>query len=141
MDTMRQTGINIGANYIFGLPMDTKESMNETLDFAMENLAEMSNMYCAMAYPGSPLHVQAKREGWDLPDKYEGYSQHSYETKNIPNENLSAKEILEFRDMAWMKYHTNPEYLKLVETKFGARARKNIEDTSKIKLKRKLLGD
>jgi len=141
MNTMRQTGINIGANYIFGLPMDTKESMNETLDFAMENLAEMSNMYCAMAYPGSPLHVQAKREGWDLPDKYEGYSQHSYETKNIPNENLSAKEILEFRDMAWMKYHTNPDYLKLVETKFGIRARNNIEDTSKIKLKRKLLGD
>ena len=111
MDTMRKAGINIGANYIFGLPMDSKESMKESLDFAMSNLSEMSNMYCAMAYPGSPLYVQAKREGWDLPHKYEVYSQHSYETKNIPNKNLSAKEILEFRDKAWMRYcliYTSP---------------------------------
>ena len=141
MESMRNAGINIGANYIFGLPMDTKESMQHTLDFALDNVTEMSNMYTAMAYPGSPLHLDAKRKGHDLPDCYEGYSQHSYETLNLGNKNLSSSEILEFRDFAWQKYHTNPEYLKLLETKFGAKAREDVEGTTKIKLKRKILGD
>ena len=34
--------------------------MNETLNFAMDNLTEMVNFYCAMAYPGSPLYQNAK---------------------------------------------------------------------------------
>jgi len=141
LQTMRSAGINIGANYIFGLPMDTMESMNDTLNFALDNLSEMTNMYCAMAYPGSPLHLHAKKSGVALPNRYEGYSQHSYETLNLSNENLKASQILEFRDKAWMKYHTNRDYLSLLETKFGSKARENMENTTKIKLKRKTLGD
>ena len=141
IDGMRDAGINVAANYIFGLPMDTKESLQGTLDFAMENMAEMVNLYCAMAYPGSPLHMEARRKGWDLPKTYSGYSQHSYDTLNLPNNNLSSAEILAFRDKAWMDYHTNPSYLKLLEDKFGKPARDNVEQTTKIKLKRQLLGD
>ena len=140
-DMMRGEGINIAANYIFGLPMDTKESMEGTLDFAMNNMSEMVNMYTAMAYPGSPLYYQAKKNGWKLPSKYEGYSQHSYETLNLSNSNLSAESILKFRDFAWMKYHTDAKYLDILESKFGEKSRKNIEETSKIILKRRILGD
>ena len=138
---MKNAGISIGGNYIFGLPMDTHESMKDTLNFAMENKTEMVNFYCAMAYPGSPLHLQAKENGWELPSKYEGYSQHSYETLNLSNDNLTAREILGFRDKAFIEYNTHPDYLNLLQTKFGKKAKDNMEDTLKIKLKRKLLGD
>ena len=121
--------------------MDTEKSLQTTLDFALENKTEMTNMYCAMAYPGSPLYLTAKKKGWKLPDTYVGYSQHSYETLNLSNDNLSAKQILSFRDKAWMTYHTDPSYLKLLEDKFGIKARENVEKSTKIKLKRKLLGD
>jgi anaerobic magnesium-protoporphyrin IX monomethyl ester cyclase len=141
MNHMRDAGINIGANYIFGLPQDTKESMQETLNFALENKTEMTNMYSAMAYPGSPLHNIARQKGVALPSSYEGYSQHSYETLNLANDNLSASEILAFRDYAWDRYHTDEGYLELLENKFGKKARTNVENTTKIKLKRKLLGD
>jgi radical SAM superfamily enzyme YgiQ (UPF0313 family) len=141
MNSMREAGISIGANYIFGLPMDTHESMQETLDFAMSNLTEMVNVYSAMAYPGSPLHVSARKRGVGLPDRYEGYSQHSYWTLNLSNENLTAAEILRFRDEAWLKYHKHEPYLKMLEDKFGIEARNNVESTTKISLKRKLLGD
>jgi radical SAM superfamily enzyme YgiQ (UPF0313 family) len=138
---INDSGINVGGNYIFGLPQDTRESMQETLAFAMENLTDMSNMYSAMAYPGSPLYIQARKNGIILPDNYAGYSQHSYETLNMSNENLAASEILKFRDYAWNAYHENPKYLNLLEAKFGKPARADMEDTLKIKLKRKLLGD
>ena len=40
-----------------------------------------------------------------------------------------------------MKYHTDSRYLNILESKFGEKSRKNIEETSKIKLKRRILGD
>jgi len=141
MDSMREADINIAANYIFGLPMDTEESLQFTLDFALDANTEMVNFYTAMAYPGSRLYVEAKRDGIKLPDTYSGYSQHSYDTQNLPTENLTAAEILKFRDEAWTKYHTNPAYLDLLENKFGKKAKQNVVDTAIIKLKRRLLGD
>jgi radical SAM superfamily enzyme YgiQ (UPF0313 family) len=141
MKSMKDAGINIGGNYIFGLPMDTQESMQNTLDFAIANKTEMVNFYCAMAYPGSPLHKTAREKGWKLPETYSGYSQHSYDMLNLSNDNLRAEEIMAFRDEAFVKYNTDPNYLQLLENKFGKSARLNMEETLKIKLKRKLLGD
>lgn len=136
---IRNAGINVGGNYIFGLPQDTMESMQETLEFAMENLTEMSNMYSAMAYPGSPLFSNARQSGMKLPDTYAGYSQHSYETQNMSNSQLTASQILAFRDYAWERYHSNPKYLSLLEKKFGVDARLDMESTLTVKLKRRQL--
>jgi radical SAM superfamily enzyme YgiQ (UPF0313 family) len=141
MQNMRDAGINIGGNYIFGLPMDTHESMQNTLDFAIQNKTEMVNFYCAMAYPGSPLYKTAKQKGWKLPSTYSGYSQHSYDMLNLSNDNLSAAEIMSFRDKAFITYNSNTDYLNMLENKFGLVARQNMEKTLQIKLKRKLLGD
>jgi hypothetical protein len=107
----------------------------------MDNITENTNFYCAMAYPGSPLYKTAIEKGWDLPQTYEGYSQHSYETLNLSNSKLSAAEILAFRDKAFIKYNSNPKYLEFLENKFGKASRENLENTLKVKLKRKLLGD
>ncbi len=83
----------------------------------------------------------AKKNGWKLPDSYEGYAFLSYESEPLPTKYLSSAEVLKFRDEAWQKYFTNPAYLELVERKFGSQERKNIEDMASIRLKRKLLGD
>jgi anaerobic magnesium-protoporphyrin IX monomethyl ester cyclase len=141
INNIRNAGINIGGNYIFGLPFDTKESMQATLDFALENPTEMTNMYSAMAYPGSPLHNQARLFGTELPSTYSGYSQHSYDTLNLSNDNLTSAEILAFRDKAFDTYHASHKYMKLVKDKFGDKAVNELNETKKIKLNRKLLGD
>ena len=141
INSIRNAGINVAANYIFGLPEETEESLEFTYNFAEESNTEMVNFYSAMAYPGSPLHLESKKNNIVLPKTYSGYSQHSYDTQNLPSAYLPASEILAFRDKAWDKYHTNPKYLKLLENKFGINAINNLKETTKIKLKRKLLGD
>jgi hypothetical protein len=85
--------------------------------------------------------VHARKEGWKLPDRYAGYSMLGYHTQNTSTANLTAAEILLARDEAWYKYHANPKFLQMLENKFGTRARENVEDSLKIKLKRKILGD
>ena len=141
INNIRDAGINVGGNYIFGLPYDTKESMEATLQFAIENPTEMANFYSAMAYPGSPLYNQARIFGQELPNTYSGFSQHSYDTLNLGNNHVSSSEILAFRDKAWDTYHSSEKYLNLLENKFGQKARDELDSTKTIKLKRKLLGD
>jgi len=115
--------------------------MQETLDLALELNTEMANMYPCQALPGSPMYHTAKKNGWALPDSYEGYAFLSYESQPLPTNHISSAEVLKFRDEAWQTYFSNPAYLELVETKFGFQQRKNVEDMASIRLKRKLLGD
>ena len=54
--TIQDHGLNIIANYIFGLPADTRDTMQQTLDLAIELNTETSTMYPCQALPGSTLH-------------------------------------------------------------------------------------
>ena len=139
--TIADSDINIISNYIFGFPDDTLETMQETLDLALELNTEMANMYPCQALPGSPIYHMALRNNWKLPNNFEGFAFLSYECEPLRTKQLTAAEVLRFRDQAWQHYFTNPNYLALVERRFGATERKNVEDMSQIRLKRRLLGD
>lgn len=116
---VRAAGINVIGNYIFGLPEDDLESMQATLDLALELNCEFANFYCAMAYPGSVLYEEAVREGWALPGTWSGYSQHSVDTSPLPTRYLTAAEVLRFRDAAFQSYFRNEKYLQMIEREFG----------------------
>ena len=138
-DTVRKVkaaGINIIGNYIFGLPEDTAESMQRTLDLALDLKCEFANVYSAMAYPGSPLYEQALRLGWRLPDKWSGYSQHAVDTLPLPTKHLSAGEVLRFRDHAFNVYFTHEPYLEMVRQKFGADTVAHIREMTAHRIER-----
>ena len=54
-------------------------------------------------------------------NKYSGFSQHSYDTQNLPSVNLSAAEILEFRDNALKAVAQ-----KAINLKTGARGLRSV---------------
>jgi anaerobic magnesium-protoporphyrin IX monomethyl ester cyclase len=138
--TTRASGMNVISNYIFGFPDDTLDTMQQTLDLALELCTEMANMYPCQALPGSPLYYEAKAKGWPLPDSYGGYAFLSYDSQPLPTKHLTAAEVLQFRDAAWQTYFNHPAFLDLVEQKFGTTERDNIKAMSAIPLRRKLLG-
>ena len=104
--------MSIIGNYIFGLPEDDLDSMQETLDLAIELKTEFANFYSAMAYPGSPLYRQAIAHGWPLPETWSGYSQHSVDTLPLPTRHVPASEVLKFRDDAFRTYFADQSYLE-----------------------------
>lgn len=138
---IRSHGIKVLSNFIFGLPDDDLDSMQETLDLALELNCEHTNFYPCMALPGTPLYRWAVKEGFALPETYSGYSFHSYDCVPLPTKHLPASEVLRFRDEGWRTYFSSPGYLDLVERTFGAAQRHNVEKMTSIRLKRKLLGD
>lgn len=134
-----------GGNYIFGLPTDTMETMQRTLDLAMELKTHYANMYCAMAYPGSQLHRDFSKNAPEVLPEYPGnpgwigYSQFAYETFNLPTNSLTNKEVLKFRDEAFVKYFTNQEFLDGMVAKFGGQFKTEVDKMLSIPIKRKLL--
>ena len=141
VSTIRNAGLFVIANYIFGFPEDTLETMQETLALAIELNTEMANMYPCAALPGSPLYWTARANGWRLPDSYAGYAFLSYDCEPLPTKHLTAAQVLKFRDEAWHTYFSHPRYLSMVEKTFGPQQRKNMEDMAAIRLRRRLLGD
>jgi len=141
IDKLHESDINVMANYIYGLPGDTRETIEKTFQLSLELCTAGWNTYGAMALPGSLLYKNALEKGTKLPETYEGYSFHSYETLPLPTEKLTAKEIITLRDDAFNKYHNHKPFLKLIEKKFGKKAAENIAEMTKIKLKRKIKGD
>ncbi len=116
---VRAAGIRVIGNYIFGLPEDDMQTMQATLDLALELNCEFANLYSAMAYPGSPLYELATQQGWSLPARWSGYSQHAVDTLPLPTNYLSGAEVLRFRDQAFQTYFTSPRYVELVRQTFG----------------------
>lgn len=142
-DTVRRikdAGISIIGNYIFGLPEDTPDSMQRTLDLALDLNCEFANFYSAMAYPGSPLYEEAVRRGWRLPDTWSGYSQHSVDTLPLPTRHITAGEVLAFRDRAFDTYFRHEPYLRMVKEKFGDDTLAHIREMTSHKLERKYSG-
>ena len=103
------------ANYIYGLPGDTKETIEKTFNLSLELCTAGWNTYPAMALPGSQLYKDSIEKNVKLPETYEGYSFHSYETLPLPTETLSPEEIVSLRDEAFIKYHTNKNFLELIK--------------------------
>ncbi|MDP3881862.1 MAG: radical SAM protein [Nanoarchaeota archaeon] len=150
-------GIYIVGNYIFGLPDDNQETMQQTYDLAVELKCERPNFYSAMAYPGSGLHRMATEgkyplpQGWDnsrplLPEDthkggpgWIGYSQHGYNTLNLPTAHLLPEQVLAYRDSAMVKYFSDPAYLARVASQFGDHTARKFKEMNAITPKRKLL--
>ena len=59
IEQVHDAGIEVMANYIVGLPGDTHESMQKTLDFSLELCTSGWNTYAAMALPGIQLYKNA----------------------------------------------------------------------------------
>lgn len=139
LEMTQAAGIHIGGNFIFGLPDDDFETMQETLDMAKELNCEYTNLYVAMAYPGSQLYEDAMRQNIRLPETWLGYAQFSEETYPLPTKYLSSADVLRFRDRAFEEFYNSPRYQEMIRQKFGEDTVEHIREMLKRKLHRKLL--
>ena len=139
VNQIHEADIGIIANYMFGLPTDTMETMEKTLQLSYDLCTIAWNAYAAMPLPGSQLYKDAVDKKFKLPEDYAGYSFHAYTTQPLPTNELTPEQILKFRDEAYLKYHTYEPFLNKVRETYGEIAVNNILENTKIKLKRKIL--
>ena len=135
----QRAGVYIIANFVFGLPDDNIETMQETLNMAKQYNFEYVNFYVAMAWPGSKLHEDAVKQGVRLPENLMGYAQLSEEALPLPTKHISASEVLRFRDKAFIDYFSNPRYIEMMGQKFGPDVVGHIKQMLNHKIHRKFI--
>ena len=60
----KKVGIKVHGDFIIGLPGETKETIEKTIDYAKELDCETIQVSLAHAYPGTELYDQGMREGF-----------------------------------------------------------------------------
>mgnify|MGYP001609111061 CR=1 FL=1 len=112
----RDAGINIMANFMFGLPGTTQDDDQASLEFAMRHLFEFVNFYEARPYPGSKWYNDVNPVlSWEQYDQY-------------------GSNRMPFREKAFKGYFTNPEYLSMIKKKFGEQGATQIKEMLEDKI-------
>ena len=136
---IKDNGIYVCGNFIFGFIDDDENSMIETREFSRELQCEFNNLYSMMAYPGSKLYQIAIKHNWNLPETWSGYSQYSYECHPVRTNFLTSAEVLKFRDESFLSIYADENYQEYLKQTFGNGAIVEVQNILKINLKRKLL--
>jgi radical SAM superfamily enzyme YgiQ (UPF0313 family) len=70
----KDAGIKTFGTFTFGLPGETKESINETIKLSIE-LEPFAVQYSyVVPFPGTRLYEDAKRNGWLVTDEWDGFA-------------------------------------------------------------------
>lgn len=107
----QQLGIKVHLTFMFGLPFETKETIQQTQDLAISLNPDSLQFSLAMPYPGTTLFDEL------YTSKQLIFSDNNHFDGNynaiIKSELLSPQELLEAKDQAYAKWG---EYLKLSRT-------------------------
>ncbi len=57
-------GIRTAGHFMFGLPCETMETMDETLALALSLPLDIAQFYAAAPFPGTALYEEALKKGW-----------------------------------------------------------------------------
>lgn len=131
---IEDVGIQVIANYMFGLPGETLDTMKNTLDFSIDLNTAAWNAFPAIALPGSKLYKESLNNNQIVPKNYEEFSFLGRKTIPLYNELLTRKQILQYRDFAFSAYHSNPKFIEKIRNLFGEKAVHSINEMLKTKM-------
>lgn len=91
----KAAGLQTMGFFIFGLPADTEETMEDTIRFALELDPDLANFMIAAPYPGTELWEIARRDGRLFSMDWRDYAIHDekarYELPGLPAELVERK--------------------------------------------------
>jgi anaerobic magnesium-protoporphyrin IX monomethyl ester cyclase len=107
----KRAGLDVTAHMVIGFPGETRETIQQTIEFARSLPLDSVQFYCAVPFPGSRLYIQAKKHGWINTTDWELFEQ-NYSVLDLPT--MTAKEIMEWRKRAYQSFYLSPgKFLKI----------------------------
>jgi len=101
-------GIEVRAGFIIGNMGETWESMEESLQFAIDIDIDYFQLSISTPYPGTALYKQALEEGRLKHTEYKRYGQGE---AIVQLDDLTEEQILEFEQYAWKKFYLRPKMI------------------------------
>jgi anaerobic magnesium-protoporphyrin IX monomethyl ester cyclase len=110
---MRDAGIRSFAFFIFGYPGESLQTINQTIDYAIELDPDFANFYPAVPYPGTELYNKVVKDG-SLVD--EDWSRMEYSYYLLRANGLDEAIVMDAINRAKRRFFMRPRYLA---RKFG----------------------
>jgi radical SAM superfamily enzyme YgiQ (UPF0313 family) len=113
-----QAGVIIHGTFVLGLPIETKETIEESIRFAQELDVFSLQVSLAAPYPGTELYEQAKLNGWfTKKDKTDLVETDGFQQSSLSYPGLSKDEIFESVERFYNRYYLRPKpILRLIKT-------------------------
>ena len=112
---VKKAGILLHADFIIGLPGETKETVKRTIQFIKEIKPDILQVSVATPFPGTEFYEWAKQNGYLITDNPEEYlDEHGHQKSIVSYPWLSSEEIARYVDEILKDYYLSTSYLPIV---------------------------
>jgi anaerobic magnesium-protoporphyrin IX monomethyl ester cyclase len=105
---LRDAGIKSFAFFIFGYPGDTPDSMEATIEYAIDLSPDFANFYPAVPYPGTALYEKVRKDGMLAS---EDWSKMEYSYYLLDGHGLNEQVVMAAINRAKRRFFLRPRYL------------------------------
>jgi len=100
-----KAGIVADGHFILGYPGETKETLLDTINFALSLPLTFAHFYAATPFPGSQLYEEAVKNHWLVRNDWLYINQ---EIPNLKTPWLSPETVKEYIELAYRKFYLRP---------------------------------
>ncbi len=113
-----KAGVVIHGTFILGLPVETKETIEQTIQFARELDVFSLQVSLAAPYPGTELYEMARQNGWFAKkDKTDIVHGDGFQQSTLEYPGLDKEMIFEEVDRFYRSYYLRPKpILRIIKT-------------------------
>lgn len=113
----KDNGLLTATSFMVGLPGDTKETVNQTIEFAIELNPDIALFCMTTPFPGTELYQEALQKGW-IKEGFIWESTRIHGHTNFRNDDLSSEDIerlyLEAKKRFYMRWGYISQSLKRI---------------------------
>lgn len=106
----KNSGIKTMCDFMIGLPGDTTETINQTINFAIELNPDLAFFSITTPFPGTELFDEAMSKGW-ITEDYSWDEMTLHGLTKFRNESVDSKYLAETYSRALKKFYLRPQFI------------------------------
>lgn len=112
MESARKAHILVHGCFLFGIPGETRDTANRTLDFALKLNPDTAQFYPLMVYPGTDAYADVEKAGLLVTSSWRDWlKEDGTHACVVQTPDMSPEELVEFCDHARRKFYLRPGYI------------------------------
>jgi radical SAM superfamily enzyme YgiQ (UPF0313 family) len=108
----KRAGILLHGCFMVGNRGETRETLETTLQFAMELKPDTAQFFPIMAYPGTADYAYFKEKGWIVTENFRRWlTEDGLHSSVVSNPEVSYETLVDFCDRARRRFYLRPSYI------------------------------